>query len=463
MKSRTIPKPARTRILLDLSHTHFSNYRTGIQRVVRSLHTELPNIAGELGFDFAAVVLVNNEFVYLNESEVHTEVHTSEPQPKLDDVLKSCPNWYKVSARAVCSVVPLKILKRWFLPEPGHQGIFKHVRKLRKAIFKFKAPANDGKDQRVQFGPDDILVMPDGYWVMMHIWDAVARARAQGVKVSVVVYDLICITHPQFFGPGAKECFTKYLRAINEHADMAVAISRTVECQLRSKLAHLATDDQRPPECKSFRLGVTIENSEGEVRESIAALFEHKEKPYLMVSTFEPRKNHQFLLDSFDLFWNRSPSRKLLLVGAMGWMSDETIQRIQTHPRFGTQLLMVNDASDAEVQFCYENCRAAIYPSIVEGFGLPIIEALRNGKTIFASNTAIHREVGRQYCEYFDLSEQNSLVSAMESWERAGCPSPVPPIHQLLVSWNDSSRQLAESILCLSDQFRYRNLSNRAA
>ena len=89
MKSSTIPKPARTRILLDLSHTHFSNYRTGIQRVVRSLHTELPNIARELGIDFAAVVLVNNEFVYLNESEVHT----IEPESTLDDVLKSCPNW----------------------------------------------------------------------------------------------------------------------------------------------------------------------------------------------------------------------------------------------------------------------------------------------------------------------------------------------------------------------------------
>ena len=453
---------SRTRILLDLSHTYFSSYRTGIQRVVRSLCTELPKITEELGLDFAAIVLKNDEFVYVDLFE---EQERQEPQTHKENVIQHCPNWYLYGAKSICSIIRLNILRRWLLPEPGHLGIFRHTNKIRNVARRVlrRSPEPPRATMQVKFTPRDIIVMPDGYWVMMHIWDAVSQAKAQGAKVAVVVYDLICITHPQFFGPGAQECFTRYLRALNEHADMAIAISRTVEFQLRSKLSQLATDNQRPPKCENFRLGVTVENPDGDVRESVLNLLEDSDKPYLMVSTFEPRKNHKFVLDSFDVLWNRHPKLKLLLIGAIGWMSEEMIQRIHLHPRFGSQLLMINDASDAEVQFCYENCRAVIYPSFVEGFGLPIIEALRNKKTTFASNTSIHREVGKQYCEYFDLSEQNSLVSAVENWERSGCPKPSPTMDRLIVSWNESSRQLVESVLTLSQQNKYLRLSNHAA
>lgn len=454
-----IPPLQPTRILLDLSHTYFENYRTGIQRVVRSLQLEFPKIAAELGFDFAVIVLVENEFVFVDGLETNNVGLV----PKVEDVLKKLPRWYIVLASCFCSVVRLKIVEKWLLPAPGHLGIFKHIKRFRKVSTNKPKPTEDSKSNRVQFSPSDILLMPDGYWVLMHIWDAVARAKMQGAKVSVVVYDLICITHPHFFGAGAKECFTKYLQALNQHVDMAVAISKTVERELCTKLSQLATDDQKPPQCKSFRLGVTIENPEGEIRASVQALFDHKEKPYLMVSTFEPRKNHTFVLDSFDIRWKESPSQKLLFVGALGWMSEETIERIQTHKLYGSQLLMINDASDAEVQFCYENCVAAIYPSIVEGFGLPIIEALRNGKTIFASDTPIHREVGKQHCQYFDLSEPSSLVVAMESWERGGYASPSPALNQLVVSWNDSSRQLAKTILELQEHLNSGNIFNRVA
>jgi len=450
---------AKTRILLDLSHTYFSHYRTGIQRVVRSLLAEIPRVTDELGIEFAAIVLKDNEFVYVDSLERDETVAPSAP---LLDVLEKCPKWYRPMATTACSIVRSNVLKRWLLPEPGHQGIFKHVRKFQKANSTPEKATSNLNPIRVEFTPNDFIVMPDGYWVMMHIWEAVARAKSQGARVGVVVHDLICFTHPHFFGPGAKECFTKYLRALNEHADMAIATTQTVEKQLRGTLAQLATDLRRPPECKHFRLGVTIENPEGEVRDSISTLFVGKEKPYLMVSTFEPRKNHKFVLDSFDMFWKRYPTRKLLFVGAVGWMSDAMLQRIKGHPRFSSQLLMVNDASDAEVQHCYENCAAAIYPSFVEGFGLPIIEALRNRKTVFASNTPVHREVGKQFCEYVDLSDENSLVASMESWERSGRPSPSPPMEQFLKSWNESARQLVYCVLDFAEGQERHTDSNRA-
>lgn len=438
-RSKSFRKP---RILLDLSHTYFAHHRTGIQRVVRNLWKELPALCRDESYDFAAIVLQDQKFVYVDGLESEQAPVTG----KTFDVLKLAPSWYVILAKAICFCIPLATLRRWLLPKPGHLGILRHVTRFRTAKKTENEPRSDIHD--VVFHEHDIIIMPDGYWIMMHIWDAVADAKKQGARVAVVVYDLICITHPQFFGPNASECFTEYLKALNSFADMVVAISDTIKHQLKHKLRELA-DIQRQtqiPTCESFRLGVTLDSPHGTVREDTKKLFDLDDKPYLMVATFEPRKNHSFVLDSFDSAWDAQADRRLLLVGAAGWMCDNLLERIRNHPRFGTHLFMINDASDAEVQYCYENCKAAIFPSFVEGFGLPIIEALRNGKTMFASDTPIHREVGQDKCRYLDLSNAASLNEAINAWEGAACPTQNVDQNSLTITWNDSVKQLLRHV-----------------
>ena len=85
-----------------------------------------------------------------------------------------------------------------------------------------------------------------------------------------------------------------------------------------------------------------------------------------------PHKNHDFLLDAFDLVWNRSPQTRLLIVGKPGWRCDNTLKRITHHPAFGTSLRLLADLNDAEMVRCYQGCRALVAPSLVEGFGLTL-------------------------------------------------------------------------------------------
>jgi alpha-1,2-rhamnosyltransferase len=86
-----------------------------------------------------------------------------------------------------------------------------------------------------------------------------------------------------------------------------------------------------------------------------------------------------------------------------------------------------------------------IFPSIVEGFGLPIVEALWFGQKTFASDTKIHREVGQSDCTYFGLDDPQHLVGQIEQWEQAKAAGARPPASgRRLTSWRQSTEQVLD-------------------
>jgi alpha-1,2-rhamnosyltransferase len=438
---REMPK----RIVLDLSDTYISPHQTGIQRVVRNLHRELAKAAKVSEIDFVAVVCKDGKFLRLDSlAETTVKPRWLDVDKIRSDVSAHCPKIYRKLCAALCTRTGSKKLKRWLLPEPGHRGIFKLPLRILEAVSRWRYPAKT--PQSVSFAAGDLLILPDGYWGMMHVWPAVAAAREVGTKVAVVVYDLICITHPQFFVPLAEEHFTKYLCAINEHTDVVTAISNTVKLQLDAKLPALAAPHSATPYRCSFRLGAEFSQAKGTVRAGLKETLSDKDSSfYLMVSTFEPRKNHRFVLDTFERFWETHPDCKLVLVGAVGWMTEALLARIRQHPELNRKLFVYHDLSDAEVSYCYARSKAVIFPSVVEGFGLPIVEALWHGKKTFASDTAIHREVGRDDCEYFHLEDADSLRRLLVRWEAED--DQAPNCLRKPITWEQSAQDLLSQIL----------------
>ena len=193
---------------------------------------------------------------------------------------------------------------------------------------------------------------------------------------------------------------------------------------------------------RSFSLGAELVTVDAKPRNELRALFGGSENtPYLMVATFEPRKNHAYLIDAFELLWQTSPDLKLCLVGRVGWLCEDLLTRLANHPRRNQQLFVFHDVSDSELQYCYKSARGVIFPSIVEGFGLPIVESLWHGQKTFASDTSIHREVGEGDCVYFDLEQPSALVEEILVWEnqlKKGRPK--LPTRQP-TAWSESYRQ----------------------
>jgi alpha-1,3-rhamnosyl/mannosyltransferase len=113
----------------------------------------------------------------------------------------------------------------------------------------------------------------------------------------------------------------------------------------------------------------------------------------LHVGTFEPRKNLAMLLRAWEQLHSRSPiTLPLVLCGAPGWKNEDLrpILRQGEHARWLINLGYVSDAVLGEL---YRRATIVCCPSLYEGFGLPVLEAMRMGTPVLASDIPVHREV----------------------------------------------------------------------
>lgn len=432
------------RIFIDATYTLASGKNSGIERVVRSLLRESDQLADSGAIPKPqSIISIDGKFYAPNAQQL---AMFCQPAAMHANVMAQMPWLYRVAAGAVCTAIPSRRLRKWTLPQAGHLGLFKlphnwfesHVR---RQITQQCTP--------LDFQPGDLILLPDAYWVnrlRSSVWAAAGRVREQGGMVATLLYDLIPLTHPEFVGLKRHAAFLDYLKKTVEHSDLLLAISATVRDQVTSFLPTIAEPDQ--PICRDVRaiqLGAELESISGPVRQAVRDLFATDQAPYLMVATFDPRKNHRFLLDAFELLWEDQPELKLCLVGRIGSRCDELVQRIIQHPRLGKSLFLFSDLSDAELHHCYKGARGVIFPSIVEGFGLPIVESLWFGKKTFVSDTPIHREVGAEDCTYFDLDHPRSLVASILEWEVDLAEGMEPPhSDRQLATWSQCARQVFE-------------------
>ena len=108
---------------------------------------------------------------------------------------------------------------------------------------------------------------------------------------------------------------------------------------------------------------------------------------------------------------------------------------------------MFNDIDDEELIYCYKNAKMLVFPSIVEGFGLPIVESLHFGLHVLASDTPIHREVGGDRVEYFSLNNPMELSQKIDDIEKGKdvyAKKDIGDVH--ITSWKESAGELYSKI-----------------
>lgn len=168
----------------------------------------------------------------------------------------------------------------------------------------------------------------------------------------------------------------------------------------------------------------------------------------MAVSTIEPRKNHSYLLDAFELLWAQQSPVRLCIIGRVGWKCDDLIKRIEGHPEFGRRLFMFNQLDDAGLEYAYARAKALVSCSHDEGFGLPLVEAMQRGLPVMGSDIPVFHEVGGEYMAYFDLQAPQSLADVVTRFEESG---EFPAVGQLSdwqwTGWAGACRQLVGGIM----------------
>ena len=436
------------RILIECTDTVVAGINTGIQRVVRSLVREGVQIGRERGQAIMSVVAGVSGF---EEHVLGSEAEAGPPRALRYNVLYYAPKAYLRAAEWLCRGIKSRKIRALLLPKPGHLGMFRPAVRIIEMIQSITGRGPGGtvaarNDLGLRAG--DMLILPDGYWGRREIWEYVRAARAQGAFVAVIIPDLIPLTHSSLVPSKFPARFRKYVLDAASNSDLILAYSQTIRDELRQKLPKLLPELSVFPPVEAFCNGADFEDQDGGVRDELVPVFSPpggRPTPYLSVSTFSPRKNHGFTLAAFEILWSRGIDARLMFVGGRGWLSDNLLRRIERHPECGKRLYMCHDLSDAELNYCYQRARGTVSASFVEGFNLPIVESLWQGRKTFASDTPIHREVGGNHAVYFSLSSPEYLAQAIARFEsELASGAEVGQCRIKPMSWGESTALLLE-------------------
>ena len=233
-----------------------------------------------------------------------------------------------------------------------------------------------------------------------------------------MLYDLIPVRSPEICAQVVLDVFEPWLNTAITQSDEIVGISRTVIDELTEYIQERKIHLTHKLDLAYVHLGADfpVGPQESMVREEVRKFVENSISPlFLMVGTVEPRKGHAFALDAFDQLWEKGADYWLCIAGKLGWNVEGIEHRIRTHPELGERLFFVENASDAEINLCYSNAIALIFPSLAEGFGLPIIEAALHQVPTLASDIPVFREVGGDGVLYFSLESPTNLAKAVDS------------------------------------------------
>lgn len=292
---------------------------------------------------------------------------------------------------------------------------------------------------------NDIFLIPGSSWWNFDMRNAINLIKKQKGHVAVVIFDLIPISHSQTCGNYAQS-FAHELPFLIKNADLFLAISRTTQNAL---VDYIATQKiLNPAKIVHFLLGADLDQVKPEKPRRKELLSFFKKRPYVCVGTLEPRKNHNFLLDAFDHLWQKDPDVALCIIGRYGWKSEELVKRLRHHPQYTHSLIWFDNLNDTELAYCYQNSKALIFPSIIEGFGLPLVEALHYGRPVFASDIPIFKEIGGERCIYFSLGDPCCLANIIEQNEKKGNDISMTHAAEFKwISWNESSKQFYSLIV----------------
>ena len=137
------------------------------------------------------------------------------------------------------------------------------------------------------------------------------------------------------------------------------------------------------------------------------------DKFWLNVGVIEPRKNHQGLLQAYALLkGNLGKTFPLVLAGGRGWLMDDFEEKLEAL-NLRQDVILLDYVDDETLQWLYQNCFAFIFPSLFEGFGLPVLEAMSLGAPVIASHVSSIPEIVGQAGILVDPRNEERLAQAM--------------------------------------------------
>jgi len=238
----------------------------------------------------------------------------------------------------------------------------------------------------------DCDVMFGANYFLPRLLGAIARRRV------IAIHDLTYKRYPELL---QKET----LHNLETHMPREIAAADAIICVSESTREDLLRFYQLDP-----RRAVTIYSGVSVPRPGTRDPGPLPNRYILFVSTIEPRKNLGVLLDAFERLKSRGAyDGALVVVGRVGWKSEDLLSRLD-----GSGVHHLDYLPPTELASVYRNAEIFVFPSIYEGFGFPLLEAMAYGVPSIAARSSSLPEVGGNAALYFDPTSAHELESSIK-------------------------------------------------
>ena len=250
------------------------------------------------------------------------------------------------------------------------------------------------------FSSGDVYISLGLDWDQKDIVYLHRQKRKEAFKTLLFCYDIIPVKFPHLCVGDVAAKFAKYFADVAWSADLILCISECSRNDLIRLLENLGTP---VPATEVVRLGSDIQ-SPGDRPVSAEVEDVLKREFILYVSTIERRKNHQTLYRAYTRLIDagRTDLPLLVFVGMPGWGVNDLLSDFALDHRTKPYIRFLNHVSDSDLARLYRGAYFTVFPSLYEGWGLPVAESLAHGKFCLASGAASIPEVGGDLVEYLD-------------------------------------------------------------
>ena len=243
-----------------------------------------------------------------------------------------------------------------------------------------------------------------------HATDYLAPRLAR-TPVVATIHDAIPLAQPQWANPRLRTLKNWLLRQCAHAADVVIAISHAAAEELIEHYRIPAARIRVVPLGVHARWFEPVDDTL--VRDTLAR---HRlQRGYILhVGTLQPRKNLDLLVSAYEALPPAvRAERQLVLVGKYGWGAEALIARLERYRR-GARVVWIDYVAQDELRALYRGAGMFAYPSLAEGFGLPLVEALAAGLPVVASDLPALREVAKEHACYVSPHRSEDIADAIE-------------------------------------------------
>lgn len=255
---------------------------------------------------------------------------------------------------------------------------------------------NGRRLERVMPNGGDAFLIYDGLWDQNGYIDSVKELSESGARIAHVVCDVIPTVMPHVCYDFVSDAFNNYFHKVTPYIDTVLSISEHTNKDFMSAYGSVL----KPASRSSV---IRLADEVGDANKGIKPNMSLKSEEYLLaVGTVEVRKNHQLLYQAYRLAAEQGIDLPpLVIVGREGWLAESALNNLKKDPIVKDKIIFAGSVTDANLRWLYENCLFSIFPSLYEGWGLPVAESLCYGKVCAASSSSSIPEIGGNLNLYY--------------------------------------------------------------